>query len=78
MASSRVGTSTRVDIPGVNFPEQLFYDRNQECQRLAGSGLRRGEYVLAGERLRDGSGLDWGGDNKFSVRQSLLGIRGER
>ncbi len=44
---------------------QHFHDRNEEAERLAGSGLRGGQHVAAFERGRNGAGLHRRGGFKF-------------
>jgi len=58
--------------------EQLLDHRDQKRQRLAGSGLRGCEHVLALERLRNGRSLHRGRRRKSRMCQSLLHIGGDR
>ncbi len=58
--------------------QQLLDHRDQERQRLAGSGLRGCEHVLALERLRNGRSLHRGRRRKSRVCQSLFHVGGDR
>ena len=56
--------------------KQVFNDRNQECQRLAGSRLRGGQHILAGKRLRNGRGLHRRGNQEARGEQPFLRVSG--
>jgi hypothetical protein len=62
--------------PGRIALEQALHHGDQKRQRFAGSGLRRGENILALERLRDSGGLHRSGCRELCSRQTLLGVGG--
>ena len=67
MASSRVGSRISACAPrGPGFL-QLFDDRDQKAEGLAGAGLCGGQHVAAFESRRNGACLHGGGDFKFVV-----------
>ena len=56
---------------------QLFQNRNDEAECLAGSGLRSSEHVFALERGRNCAGLHRGGDSEIEGIDALLECIGD-
>ena len=82
MASSRVGTrisALGLVRPGPAARGEPGQQRQAERQRLAGAGLATAEHVPAGQRVRDGRGLDRerGGDALAAQRPDQLGGQAE-
>jgi hypothetical protein len=51
---------------------QLFQNRNDEAECLAGAGLGSGEHILALERWRNCAGLNRGGGSEIERGDALL------